>query len=294
MSYKFLAIPCCILFFALISCGGNNEDQKNQESIESVDSSVTTNNDLSSNDREVSYTLPSALQIAYVFKKSGAMFIPNLLNNKAKASHYNTSNFKRGANFGIYSSDLAYCLFNKKYQESKEYLKACKDMGSFLGLNQAFESENLTQRFDKNIASEDSVIKIVSNIQLKTDVMFEQNKQNYIPVIAFAGAWTESMYIAFEVYSKNKNKKVLISLMEQLILSRTIIKALKVYEEKDAEIPALITAIEKINSEFNNIASVKSAMEKDEEMDFSVMPVTDSELKPIAESIKSLRASIVD
>ena len=37
---------------------------------------------------------------------------------------YDVNNFKRAANFGIYSSDLAYCIFNKKYQESKDYLKA--------------------------------------------------------------------------------------------------------------------------------------------------------------------------
>jgi hypothetical protein len=100
-------------------------------------------------------------------------------------------------------------------------------MGASLGLNSAFESDNMAQRFDKNISNEDSVIKIVSSVQLKTDVMFEQNKQKHITVIAFTGAWTESMYIALEVYAKDKNKKVLGSLLEQLLLSETVVKALK-------------------------------------------------------------------
>ena len=50
----------------------------------------------------------------------------------------------------------------------------------------------------------------------------------------------------------------------------------------------------KINVEFNAISSVKSALEKDEEMDFNLMAVTDSELKTIAESVKTLRTSMVD
>jgi hypothetical protein len=75
-------------------------------------------------------------------------------------------------------------------------------------------------------------VKIVSNVQLKTDVMFEQNKQKHITVIAFTGAWTESMYIAVEAYAKDKNKKVLASLMEQLLLSETIIKALKNHQSQ--------------------------------------------------------------
>ncbi len=295
MKFKFLAIPFFALTVTLISCGGNSEEEKNQELTDNVDSvATTTDTNLVSEDEEVSYNLPSALQIAYVFKKSGAGFASNLLNNKTNTTKYNTSNYKRATNFGIYSADLAYCLFNKKYQESKEYLKACKEIGSYLGLNQAFESDNTAQRFDKNIAIEDSVVKIVSNVQLKTDVMFEQNKQKHITVIAFAGAWTESMYIATEVYAKDKNKKVLASLMEQLLLSETIVKALKSHQTAEKEIPSLISAIEKINSEFNAIASVKAALEKDEEMDFASMGVTDFELKTITESVKTLRTSMVD
>ena len=296
MTTKFLAIPIITLSLMFVSCGGNSEDEKNTGSNDGLDSSLTTDaiSTASNDDNEVSYNLPSALQIAYVFKKSGASFVPSLLNDKTSSNKYNTSNYKRAINFGIYSADLSYCLFNKKYQESKEYLKACKDMGTYLGLNAAFESDNMAQRFDKNIANEDSVIKIVSSVQLKTDVMFEQNKQKHITVIAFTGAWTESMYIALEVYAKDKNKKVLSSLLEQLLLSETIVKALKSHEASEKEMGTLIASVEKINSEFNAIASVKSAIEKDEEMDFNLMTVTEGELKIISESVKSLRTSMID
>ena len=294
MKTKLLAIPFFVLSLSLVSCSGDSEAQKSQESIEGLDSISSSDTITVDDDNEVTYNLPSALQIAYVFKKSGADFVPSLLNNKSNYSKYNTSNYKRAVNFGVYSADLAYCLFNKKYQQSKEYLKSCKETGSFLGLNQVFESDNMLQRFDKNIAIEDSVVKIVSNMQLKTDVMFEQNKQKHITVIAFAGAWTESMFIATEVYAKDKNKKVLTSLMEQLILSETIIKALRVHQSSEPELPSLIKSVETINSQFNSIASVKASMEKDEEMDFNIMTVTDDELKAITESLKTLRKSMID
>ena len=296
MTTKLIATSLIALSFALVSCGGNSEDAKNNETNEGLDSTLTadTTSVSSNDDNEVTYNLPSALQIAYVFKKSGAGFVPSLLNDKANTNKYNTSNYKRAVNFGVYSADLAYCLFNKKYQESKEYLKACKDMGGHLGLNSAFESDNMAQRFDKNISNEDSVIKIVSSVQLKTDVMFEQNKQKHITVIAFAGAWTESMYIALEVYAKDKNKKVLGSLLEQLLLSETIIKALKSHQTAETEMPTLISAVENINTQFNAIASVKAAIEKDEEMDFNTIAVTDAELKTISESVKSLRTTMIN
>ena len=49
-----------------------------------------------------------------------------------------------------------------------------------------------------------------------------------------------------------------------------------------------------IRDRFNAIASVKAAIEKDEEMDFNLMAVTDNELKSITESVKTLRTSMVD
>jgi len=294
MSIKKFTIP--FLVVAFFSCSQGVDEKKNNESSEeiTVDSSQTNTVNTVDDDNEVTYSLPSALQIAHVLKKSGASFIPALLNSKDNVAKYNISNYKRAINFGIYSSDLSYCLFNKKYQQSKEYIKACKEMGSYLGLNQAFESDNVIQRFDKNIANEDSVVKIVSNIQLKTDLMFAQNKQKHIIVIAFAGAWTESTYIAIQVYNKEKNKKVLASLMQQLLLSETIIKSLKNCVDKEKELKLLSSTIEKINIDFNAIASVKAALEKDEEFDFNAMTISESELASIDKSVTDLRASMIE
>ena len=296
MTIKSVTLPIIIGSITLFSCtDSNSKKTSNQEEI--VDSTSVISDSLinsQEDEADVSYRLPSALQIAYVFKKSGSAFVPALVNNKANVNKYNTSNYKRATNFGVYSADLAYCLFNKKYQESKNYLKACKEMGTELGLNQVFESDNLVQRFDKNIMNEDSIVKIVSNVQLKTDVVFEQNKQKHITAIAFTGAWTESAYIASEVYAKDKNKKALASLLEQLLLSETIIKALKANKHAEPEMPALIEAVEKINTAYNSVAAITLANEKDEEIDFSKITVKDSELKAISEAIISLRKNIID
>lgn len=298
MKIRFFAVPVLLSSLLLISCGDNHNDEKNKEVDDLMNDSTSIVIDSSSvtdEEHEISYNLPSALHIAHVFKKSGSTFVPSLLNNAGNTNKYNTSNYKRATNFGVYSSDLAYCIFNKQYQESKQYLKACKDVGAFLGLNRAFDGdERMVERFDKNITNEDTLVMIVSNIQLKTDIMFEQNKQKHITAVAFAGAWSESTYLAAEVYAKDKNKKVLANLLEQLMLSETIIKALKHYAKAEPEMPQLIAMIEKINTDFNGIASVKSAIEKDEEIDFEKLKVTDAELKMVTESIKALRKNIVE
>lgn len=298
MKIRFFAVPVLLSSLFLVSCGGNHNDEKSKEMDDLMNDSTSIVIDSSSvtdEEHEISYNLPSALHIAHVFKKSGSTFVPSLLNTPGNTNKYNTSNYKRATNFGVYSSDLAYCIFNKQYQESKQYLKACKDVGAYLGLNRAFDGdERMVERFDKNITNEDTLVMIVSNIQLKTDIMFEQNKQKHITAVAFAGAWSESTYLASEVYAKDKNKKVLANLLEQLMLSETIIKALKHYTNAEPEMPQLITMIEKINTDFNSIASVKTAVEKDEEIDFEKLKVTDAELKMVTESVKALRKNIVE
>ncbi len=292
MATKSFYLALTVTSILVISCS-DSETKVNTRQEEVIDSlPVIASKD--AEDEEVSYNLPSALQIAYVFKKSGSAFVPSLVNANTDVNKYNTSGFKRATNFGVYSADLSYCLFNKKYQESKTYLKACKDMGADLGLNQAFEGNNLSTRFDKNIANEDSIIKLVSSVQLKTDVLFEQNKQKHIIAIAFTGAWIESAYIASEVCAKDKNKKALASLMEQLMLSETIIKALKASKPAEPEIPMLLEAVEKINAAYTAIPAIKKAKETDEEVDFDSVSVSEAELKAISNTIISLRKTIID
>lgn len=297
MKMKKIAAPVFLsLLLILASCGDNQENKQAEAEDTFTDSTkiVLDSSSITDEDNEVSYNLPSALQIAHTFKKSGSVFVPGLLNKLENFHKYNTSNYKRAINFGVYSADLAYCIFNKQYQESKNYLKVCKDVGAYLGINRAFDSNNkMLERFEKNITNEDTIVMIVSNIQLKTDIMFEQNKQKHITAIAFAGAWAESTFIASEVYAKEKNKKVLANLLEQLALADVIVKALKHYEKAEPEMPQLISAIEIINSNYLKIEALKTALEKDEEFDYASIKVSDNELKAITESIKSLRNNII-
>lgn len=285
------AIAVCLFF----SCRSSSEEEKNTTSEETDSTHLKTDSlAIAEEEHAVSYNLPSALQIASVFKKSGAAYLPSVTNDKSNIARYNTSNYKKAVNFGIYSADLAYCLSSKKYQESKEYLKACKDLGAYLGINKAFENDRVPERFDRNISNEDSLIHLVSGIQQQTDIMFEENKQKHIKLLALVGAWTESLYIAGEVYAKDKSKKVRANLLEQLLFSNTILKALNGYKSTEPEITALISAVETIRTDFTKMPTVGAALEKDENTDFNTLVIPDSELSPVLQSIKALRNGMVN
>lgn len=279
----------------LTSCTSKEEPATSAtEDIDSTGMMAMDSAAISEEDHAVSYNLPSALQIASVFKKSGAAYLSSATNDKSRVTKYNTSNYKKALNFGIYSADLAYCLSNKKYQESKEYLRACKDLGSYLGLDKAFESDRMAERFDRNISNDDSLVAIVAGIQMRTDIMFEENRQKHIKLLALTGAWAESLYIAGEVYTKDKSKKVRSNLLEQLLFSNTILKALNGYKDTEPEIPALISAVEQIRNSFTTMPSVAAAMKKDADTDFNTLTIPDPELSPVLQSIRTLRTDLVN
>ena len=294
MKFKLFVYTITLSSVMMVSCSSSSETTTQSDEITDSSSTVTANDTAKYVEEEdVFYNLRSALQIAYVFKKSNATFNSKFINSANNTAKYNISNYKRAVNFGVYSSDLAYIIFNKKYQESKNYLKACKDVGGYLGINQAFESDNIAQRFDSNISNEDSLVKIVSDVQLKTDALFEQNKQKHITVLAFAGAWAESIYIANESYQLQKSNKILACLVEQILLSETIIKALKHCEGKEPEIKNLKTEIETIYNIFSAIPTVKAMLESDNDVDFSTLKITDEELKATTALVTTLRNRMV-
>lgn len=286
-----VAITCIgllLISMTFTSCSSPDADTEKQETTESG-----TPADSTTEAEKTSYNLPSALQIASAFKKSGGGFIPSIPNDKSNVSRYNTSTYKKAVNFGVYSADLAYCLSNKKYQESKEYLKACKDIGSYLGLNKAFESNQMAERFERNIANEDSLIRIVTDLQLKTDLMFEENRQQDVKVLTLVGAWSESLFIAAEIYGKDKNQKVRTALLDQLLFSGTMLKALRTSENKEPEIKALADSIENIQKQVSGIPALAAAIQEDENADFSTLNIPDTDLAPLLNSIRSLRNDMV-
>lgn len=281
---------------AMSSCSNESKtgDGELKDKTDSV--AVAASQPETEGESEESFTLPSSLQVATIFKKSGLKYMSGITNPTANVIKYNTTNFKRAVNLGVYSSDLAYTMLNKQYQESKNYLKASKELGGQLGLNRAFESNGLAERFDKNIGKEDSLLKIVSDIQMQTDILLEENKQKYVTAIAFAGAWIESIYIASKVYGsdKEKNKDVSVSLVEQLTIADKISRALKICERQEAECKSLNEDVNAVLQLFRNCASIKTSTDKGEEPDYEKVKISEEEFSAIANKISEIRQKLTN
>ena len=281
-----------VLLF-ITSCGGNDADKKEEikDAIPSVDSIPAANN----NSDAILYTLPSPMQIASILKKAGLNYYIGLTNPAGNLTTYSSGNtVNKTLIMGVYLSDLSYCLLNKKTEEGKKYFKICTQLSENIGLAKSFQDNNIPQRLEKNMNNEDSVSNIMSEIQMQSDNMLEENQQEYISVIAFSGAWIECMYIGTQVYIKEKNTNVSTNIIEQMGIAENIIKALKANQSKDADVTVLLHDMNTLNDLYNNFKSIKEIKATDPDViDPSKISISVDELLGFSTKIDEIRTRLV-
>lgn len=275
---KIIPLAALPLLF-LTACGGEEKDNEVQkvDTVQTIEVEEITSFDM----------LPSPLQVASIFDKSGLKFDVKYCNDINAVSKY-TTKFEKSLNFGAYSADLAYAVMNEKSKESGDIIKVVRDLSGEIGLATVFDSEDILVRFEKNISNKDSVMEILVEIQSRTDDYIEENGEHDLGTVMFTGAWIEGMYIGASASLKDKKKDVGATLAEQMIICGNLIKGLKA-TDKSPECDALIADLEEINNVYNSFESVKG-LEGDEAYNVTLK---DDEIKILAEKLINLRNKIV-
>jgi hypothetical protein len=240
---------------------------------------------------ESNSVLPSPLRVAAMFKRSGLKFLPGIINATDKASSYTTT-FSRAENMGVYSADMAYCVLNKQSNDGTQLLKTIREVGTKINLGKVFDQSSLYDRFNKNIDNEDSLGSIIAEIQYQTDEQLDQNQENNLYGVIFAGAWIESMYIGTEVYRKDGNPKITQALLEQMQVCKLIIEELKNNEAKDPTLTPLIADLQGIEDLINAMPSMKK-LNDNPDIDLQDINPDKTEMEPVIKKIEDLRTKIV-
>ncbi len=269
----------------MVACGSDTGTEENvtAQTEDSVVAEIST--------EEVTYSLPSPLQIASIFKKSGLKYKAGITSDQQDPAKY-TSNLNKALNLGVYSADLSYAVLNKQNQEAMTYMKLSRQLADNLGMGTVFDQGDLSKRFEKNLSNEDSLAYIIAELQMVTDMYLDENDQQQITSIVFSGAWIESMYIGSKVYEKGKDKSLNNKLAEQMTILESIIKALTAEEKKDALISGLIADLMVIKGIYDELPSVKSSPDAAEDVEKD-LTLTDDEVSQLTAKIADLRAKFI-
>ena len=240
---------------------------------------------------EMDYHLPSPLQVASIFKKSGLEFNSGVTNPADNSGKY-SDELSQMLNFGVYSADMAYCVLNEQANEGRIYLGAISGLAGEIGMEAVFANEDLMDRFDANIENKDSIEILMIDIHERTEEYMEENDMQHSSAIHFAGAWTEGMYLGVFDYENNGGKDGLgAQITEQMAILGNIIKGLKDPRNDGMELGWVISDLEAIQSKFDGFASVTSYYE-DETAEELIL--SDDEYKQLGELVKALRTKIIN
>jgi len=268
-----------------ISC--DSEIHKDESKTETAVKDSSVNNET----QDPTYALPSPLQIAFIFKKSGMSYKMGLTSQMKDPTNF-TCNLSRELNLGVYSADLSYVLLNKQNQEVITYMKLSRQLSNYLGIGSVYETNDFDKRFEKNIDNEDSLTTIISELQMEMDFYLSENSQQQITSVAFAGAWIESLHIAAKVYEKSDGKVLNEKLSEQMSILKSVINSLKVGEKKDPTIAVLINDLQGVQDLYDSFQSVKSNL-KTEGSEEKKIIMTDDEVVVLTKKIEELRTKFI-
>lgn len=286
--FKPIAYLSVVASVALISCHGNNNSSAANSTADSLTKATAQKGvDAADQDSET-YLLPSPLQIASIFKNSGLTYEPGVTAGLKDASQFN-SQYEQALNMGIYSADLSYCILNKQTDDAMKYLKIVKSLSDKLGFGSVFESNSFITRFQSNMNSTDSLASLIAELQMQTDTYLENNKQKYIGIIAFAGAWVESMNIGGTVYEKSKNQGISSRISEQMNILDGLIKLLKKYNASDTHIAGLVADLNTIKAAYGEFSEVKSYNPDSEQP----ITLTSEHVSQLGALVKTLRGKFV-
>lgn len=286
-------------FFA-IGCG-DNKPTKNSPTDKLVDPNLNVNTkDKARFQRAkiVFFALPSPIETARILKKSGAIYNKEFLNPSSNATGYSTS-VRKAIALGIFVADLSYANSFMQQQDCLEYFATVQKLSEELSLSNIFTPE-LIETIEKNINSEDSVLKYLSESYWHANAQLKENDRESVASLVAAGGWIEGLHIACSLVDANNSTGPLAErIAEQRISLKQLIKYLlsfkdpKVLKEMTDDLIILKTSFDKI--EMKMVRETKDVDENGIETVGSTKTYTYPEgtLKEIIEQVSIIRTKYI-
>jgi len=177
----------------MVQCQANNKTSNsgNNISLDTVASMDTTRID---SNNKITYMLLSPNEIlGEIFSDKKSMNL-QLINPISSAVKY-VDTRHMALNLGVYVADFAYLNLNENKTNALEYFKTIRDLAQKINIY-GFFNEGFFNRIEKNLAKNDSLIKISQEMYYSmSDLLENSSRQNLFALIS-SGALIESLYLS--------------------------------------------------------------------------------------------------
>ena len=276
--------------------------QLNAKNLESLsDTATQESRDKIARIQKIFYTLPSPLELTYLFKKEGVAYHQEKLHDISRRSDYSLK-VKKALNLGIYGADLSYAGLFGKHQDAIEYYTTTQLMAEDLGIGQTFQKEFIS-RLEKNANNKDTLLQVISEFFLDNDSYLKNQNQQDISTYILAGGWIEGLYLGTQMADENTNSNGLREIIasQRFSLDNLIILIENLNTKDGSE--ALLASIKKIDSHFKTMKvndaknktsakNEKGVLKVTSKTDTAVL--TDSSFNFIKEEVAAIRSKIIE
>jgi hypothetical protein len=292
LSAKLNYVIAIAIISSLFAC--NNGSKSDTEDVDPA--AVESKNKVA----KVFYAVPSPSELSAMIKATGANYNKNMLNPPANETKY-TSIIQKAMNLGVYGADLSYTSTFDQTQEAMVYMGVCKKLADGLGITGAI-NENTVKRMEKNLNNKDSLLKIISDTYLETDIYLKNNDRAGVSALVVAGGWIEGLYISVNIAAQNaKNEMLVKRIAEQKLILENLIGLLETNEAND-NAPEMMTELKALKTIYDNVkmadapvAEVKTdnAAQKTVIGSGGELNLSPEQLAEITKKITSIRSMII-
>lgn len=263
--------PLCFVLVSsvvLIGCGGND----NTDIVDGIKNEAKKNRSEDFNNEEVVrtytkdqlrelktaskvvYTLPSPNEMATILHETKAVYDIKILNPVDNLDQY-VADLSKALNLGVYFADLSFTSMFDYPQQAMMFMGAAQALTEELNIDGVF-TEDMMVRIEENTGDKDSLMQIVADAYVETDVVLQEDERPVVAKAILAGAWIEGLFIAVNLQTaKGKELEVRNKIGAQKASLNNLIEMLKEIEEP--QLSALIKQLMQLQLAFEPIESVE-------------------------------------
>lgn len=251
---------------------------------------------------DIIQSFPSPVEVSAIIQDMKVPYSEKLLFDSGHADMFETS-YKKSLGLGVYCADLGYLNVYNKTGDVINYLVAIRKLTDQLRLAQFFDFQVL-KRVATNNNNLDSLLILSTMSYYQMDEYLRANNRANVSALLVTGVWTESLYLACEVYLKKENKRMRDHIASQKTILDDLMAVLVHYMGNDVDYVKLVSAFKELAKAYKPVTIETIDGEDKEEVingqlvktqgSHTIITVSDEEMIQICKAVENLRKKITE
>ncbi len=247
-------------------------------------------------------SFPSPVEVSAIIQDMKVPYSESLLLDATRSDNFETS-FKKSLGLGVYCADLGYLNVYNKTGDVLNYLVAIRKLTDALKLSQFFDFQSL-KRIATNNNNLDSLLILSTMSYYNMDTYLRENNRADVSAMMVTGVWTESLYLASQVYKKKENKRMRDHIASQKNILDDLMAVLVHYMGNNPDYVKLVSAFKELSKSYDPVSietidgedkvEVINGQSVTTQGSHTVITVSDEQMIQICKAVETLRTKITE